>query len=64
VAARCCVLRKDVIVPWKRHIMLFPILGPSSLPVMVAHPDVKHAYKSASVLEWYDRHSILVQRLI
>jgi len=33
--------------------MLFPTLGPSSLPVMVAQPDERHVNKAASVLEWY-----------
>jgi len=36
--------------------MLFPILGPSSLSVVVAQPDERHANRTASVLEWYDRH--------
>jgi len=36
--------------------MLFPTLGPSSLPVAVAQPDERHANRKASVLEWYDRH--------
>jgi len=36
--------------------MLFPTLGPSSLPVVVAQPDERHANRTASVLEWYDRH--------
>jgi len=35
--------------------MLFSILGPNSLPVVVAQADEKHANKTASVLEWYDR---------
>jgi len=35
--------------------MLFPILGPNSLPVVVAQPDEIHANSTASVLEWYDR---------
>jgi len=43
--------------------MLFPILGPSVLPVVVAQPDEKHASRTASVLEWYDRHRAL-QHLI
>jgi len=34
--------------------MLFPILGPSSLPVVVAQPDEKHGNRTASVLEEYD----------
>jgi len=34
--------------------MLFSTLGPSSLPVVVAQPDERHAYRTASVLEWYD----------
>jgi len=36
--------------------MLFPTLGLSSLPVMVAQPDERHANRTASVLEWYDRY--------
>jgi len=36
--------------------MLFPILGPSSLSVVMAQPDERHANRTASVLEWYDRH--------
>jgi len=52
--------------------MLFFTLGPSSLPVvvaqpderhanrtasvLVAQPDERHANRTASVLEWYDRH--------
>jgi len=39
-----------------RHLMLFHTLGPSSLPVMVARPDERYAKRTASVLEWYDRH--------
>jgi len=35
--------------------MLFPTLGPSNLPVVVAQPDERHANRTASVLEWYDR---------
>jgi len=31
--------------------MLFPTLGPSSLPVLVAQPDERHAKRTASVLE-------------
>jgi len=31
--------------------MLFPTLG-----VVVAQPDERHANRTASVLEWYDRH--------
>jgi len=38
------------------HLMLFPTLGPSSLPVLVAQPDERHANRAASVLKWYDRH--------
>jgi len=33
--------------------MLFPTFGSSSLPVVVAE---RHANRTASVLEWYDRH--------
>jgi len=36
--------------------MLFPTLGPSSLPVVVAQPDERHVNRTASVLEWYDRY--------
>jgi len=45
-----------MLCPWERHFMLFPILGPSSLPVVVTQPDERHANKTASVLEWYIRH--------
>jgi len=34
--------------------MLFPNLGPSSLPVVVSQPDERYANRTtASVLEWY-----------
>jgi len=36
--------------------MLFPILGPSSLLVVVVQPDERHATRTASVLKWHDRH--------
>jgi len=36
--------------------MLFLFLGPSSLLVVVAQPDKRLANRTASVLEWYDRH--------
>jgi len=36
--------------------MLIHTLRPSSLPVMVAQPDERHANIIVSVLEWYDRH--------
>jgi len=38
--------------------MLFPIFGPSSLRVVVAQPDERHAHctQNSSVLGWYDRH--------
>jgi len=32
--------------------MLFPILGPSSLPFVVAQHDERHANRIAFVLEW------------
>jgi len=38
--------------------MLFLTLGPSSLPVVVAQPDKRHANRIAFVLEWYDRHRV------
>jgi len=37
--------------------MLFPTLWSSSLPVVVAQPDERHANRAASVLEWYDTTS-------
>jgi len=45
--ARRYVLGKDTF-------MLFPILEPSSLPVVVAQPDKRFANKTAFVLEWYE----------
>jgi len=36
--------------------VLFSTLEPSTLPVVVAQPDERHANRTASVLEWYDRH--------
>jgi len=36
--------------------MLFLTLGPSSLPVVVAQPDERHANRAAFVLGRYDRH--------
>jgi len=42
-------------INWQRHLMLFPTSGPSSLPIMVAQPDERHANRTTSVLEWYDR---------
>jgi len=36
-------------------LMLFPTLGPSSLPVVVVQPDESHANRTA-VLEWFDKH--------
>jgi len=41
---------------WERHLMLFLTLGPSSLPIVVAQPDERHANRTAFVLSWYDRH--------
>jgi len=37
-------------------VKIFPILGPSSLPVVMDQPDERHADRTVSVLEWYDRH--------
>jgi len=39
--------------------MLFPMLGPSNLPVLVAQLDERHANRTVSVLEWYDKHKAL-----
>jgi len=36
--------------------MLFPILEPSSPPVVVAQPYERHANRTGSVFEWYDRY--------
>jgi len=37
--------------------MLFPTLETSNLlPTVVVQPDERHANKTASALEWYDRH--------
>jgi len=44
--------------------MLFLILGPSSLPVVAAQPDELHANRTASVLEWYDRHRAYSTHLV
>jgi len=38
--------------PWERHLILFPTLGPSSLPIVVTQPDERHANRTASMLEW------------
>jgi len=35
----------------ERHLMLFPKLGPSSLPLVMAQPDERHANKMTFVLE-------------
>jgi len=40
--------------------MLFPTFKPSNLPVVVAQSDERHANRTASVLEWYDRHRAYV----
>jgi len=37
-------------------LLLFFTLRPSSLPVVVAQPDERHANKAAYVLKWYDIH--------
>jgi len=45
--------------------MLFSVLEPSSQSVVVAQLDEIHANRTASVLEWYDKHraySIWVKR--
>jgi len=36
---------------WEKHLMLFHILGPSSLPIVVVQPDERHANRTASMLE-------------
>jgi len=37
-------------------------LGPSNLRVVMAQPDERQANRTASVLEWYDRHNISFKR--
>jgi len=44
-----------LLCPSERYLMLFPILVPSSLPVVVAQPDERHACRTV-LLEWYDKH--------
>jgi len=34
-------------------------LGPSSLPVVVAQPDERHANRTASLFEWYEKHNVV-----
>jgi len=41
-----------LLCPWERHLMLYPTLRPSSLPVVVVHPDERHANRTASVWLW------------
>jgi len=36
---------------WEIHLMLFPTLGPSSLSVVVAQLNERHANRTAFVLE-------------
>jgi len=48
--ARRCVVGKDT--------LLFSTLEPRSLPVVVAQADERHANRTASVLEWYDKHRV------
>jgi len=38
--------------------MLFTVLVPSSLPVVVAQPDERHANRTVSALDWYGRHRV------
>jgi len=33
---------------WERHLMLFPTLGPSKLPIVVAQPNERHVNRKAS----------------
>jgi len=47
---------RALLCPPERHLMLFPILRPISLPVEVAQSGERHANRTASVYEWYDRH--------
>jgi len=37
--------------------MLFPILGPSSLPIVVAQPDKDIQTEQLLRWEWYDSHT-------
>jgi len=38
--------------------MLFPTVESSSLSIVVAQSNERHANRTASVLEWYDRHRV------
>jgi len=51
-------LQKKSLLFWSRKQAnnAIPILGPSSLRVVMAQPNERHANRTASVLEWYDRH--------
>jgi len=42
--------------PWERYLKLFPSLRQSSLPVVVAQSDERHANRTVFLLDWYDRH--------
>jgi len=44
--------------------MLIPTLGTSSLPVVVAQPDERHANRTASVLEWYETKDMQTEQLL
>jgi len=50
-------MRYRIVVSWEKTLNAISHLGASSLPVVVAQPDEKRANRTASVLEWYDRHS-------
>jgi len=40
----------------RKTLNAIPTLGPSSLPAVVAQPNERHANRTASVKEWFDRH--------
>jgi len=42
-----------LLCPWERYLMQLLTLGPSSLPVVVAQPNERHANRAASVLIFY-----------
>jgi len=44
--------------------VLFPTLGLSNLPVVVAQPDEGHTNRTASVLQWYGKTPSIVQHLV
>jgi len=40
----------------EKQFILPPILGLTSLPIVLARPDERHVNRTTFVMEWYDRH--------